>query len=452
MYYKKWKEHYVKYVQVESELQVLLTVEEKDEYMEEFTDNGKTLIEFKEEIEKYLVSKGTELQHGSRHADDDVSQYSHASSRSKVSSLSAREKVEHILLQEQQKKAELLVRSEALSALHEMEVEAKMLDTQAELDKLRLEKKKKELALKTEIEVSTAKLEAVETILEQPIGEEPTVLVNTTPLYEPDVISPAWLRQSAFKPNLRAASTPYMQNGAATNPVQSELNPAATIYVPTPMTVPPLPEKQLPPMQPSTGTNDVTSVISSLADILTNKEDKLPLKEPDVFKGDVFEYPEWISSIVTQVECKYPKATDRLYYLGKYTSGEAKMCIKSLLSLNTEEAYIKAKKLLSSRYGNKLILANSYRERIEKWLTMKTGDGKALREFSDFLLQCETAMSTLSQLKVLDDADEHQKIIKKLPKHIQEKWMTYIDKWLYNEDNEQISDEYPPFSKLSVHK
>ena len=57
-------------------------------------------------------------------------------------------------------------------------------------------------------------------------------------------------------------------------------------------------------------------------------------------------------------------------------------------------------------------------------------------------------MSTLSQLKVLDDADEYQKILNKLPKHIQEKWKIYIDKWLYNEDNEQIRDEYPPFSKL----
>ncbi len=104
--------------------------------------------------------------------------------------------------------------------------------------------------------------------------------------------------------------------------------------------------------------------------------------------------------------------------------------------------------MLADRYGNKLILANSYHERIEKWPTVKTGDGKALRDFSDFLLQCETAVSTLSQLKVLNDADEYQKIINKLPKHIQEKWMTYTDKWLYNEDNEQIRDEYPSFPKL----
>ena len=192
-------------------------------------------------------------------------------------------------------------------------------------------------------------------------------------------------------------SCKYMSNGRKKSRVDT--------YIVSP------PPQQQPPMQPSTVTNDLTSFISSLADVLANREDKLPSEEPDIFKGNVFEYPEWIKSIVTQVESKYPKATDRLYYLGKYTSGEAKMCIRSLLSLNTVEAYVKAKKLLADRYGNKLILANTYRERIERWPTVKTGDGKALRDFSDFLHQCETAMSTLSHLKVLDDADEHQKII-----------------------------------------
>lgn len=137
--YKKWKELYDEFLQLESDLQVILTEEEKAEYMEEFTDHGKTLIGFKEEMEKYFATKSTEFQHGSVHADDSVSQYSRASSRSKVSSFSVREKAEHICLEEQQKRAELLAHSAALSALHKIEIEAKMLTTQAELDKLRME-------------------------------------------------------------------------------------------------------------------------------------------------------------------------------------------------------------------------------------------------------------------------------------------------------------------------
>ena len=91
--YKKWKDHYVEFLQIESDLQLILTEEEKAEYMEVFTDHGKTLREFKEEIENYFATKSTEFRHGNVvHDDDDnVSQCSRASSRSKGGSLSVRE-------------------------------------------------------------------------------------------------------------------------------------------------------------------------------------------------------------------------------------------------------------------------------------------------------------------------------------------------------------------------
>lgn len=172
------------------------------------------------------------------------------------------------------------------------------------------------------------------------------------------------------------------------------------------------------------------------------------MKEPDVFKGNVFEYSEWINFIVIWLK-RNIKATDRLYYLGRQTAGEARKSIKSFLALNIDDAYTKAKKLLGDRLGNKLIIGSSYREKIDKWPSIKVGDGKALHEYSDFLLQCETAMSILSHLKVLDDINEHQKITYKLPKDIQDSWLRYIDKWFYDEEgNEQIHDEYSPFSKL----
>ena len=43
------------------------------------------------------------------------------------------------------------------------------------------------------------------------------------------------------------------------------------------------------------------------------------------------------------------------YYLGRYTTCEAKECIKGLLALNSEDAYEKAKRLLADRYGNQML-------------------------------------------------------------------------------------------------
>ena len=71
--YKKWNEFYVEFLQLESDLELILTEEEKVECMQEFSDHGKTLIEFKEDIEKYFATKSTESQQGRVHVDDNVS-------------------------------------------------------------------------------------------------------------------------------------------------------------------------------------------------------------------------------------------------------------------------------------------------------------------------------------------------------------------------------------------
>ncbi|XP_070546348.1 uncharacterized protein [Ptychodera flava] len=87
--------------------------------------------------------------------------------------------------------------------------------------------------------------------------------------------------------------------------------------------------------------------------LLNNRSDELPRKEPNVFSGSVYDYPMWKKSFDALIERKVSVAADRLYYLGRYTSGEAKEAIKCLLLQDTDEAYTKAKKLLADRYGNK---------------------------------------------------------------------------------------------------
>lgn len=74
---------------------------------------------------------------------------------------------------------------------------------------------------------------------------------------------------------------------------------------------------------------------------------------------------------------------------------------------------------------------------------------KILSMFSDFLVQCETAMTTLKQLCILDDPIEHKKILSKLPRYIQERWLNELDNWIYSASKKGEVDSYPPFSALS---
>jgi hypothetical protein len=136
--------------------------------------------------------------------------------------------------------------------------------------------------------------------------------------------------------------------------------------------------------------------ITRLADLLTERQDhdKLPRPQPEVFSCDFLQYPIWIKAFETFIEGKTKLSSERLYYLSKFTSGEAKEAISGLLSLDSEEAYTKAKKILMSMFGNAFFVSNAYRKKIENWPKIPPNDDPGLKRFSDFLQHCGTAMDS----------------------------------------------------------
>ncbi|XP_066973324.1 uncharacterized protein [Macrobrachium rosenbergii] len=72
--------------------------------------------------------------------------------------------------------------------------------------------------------------------------------------------------------------------------------------------------------------------------VARQRKDNLPVKEPEVFSGDLLKYPQWKTSFITLIESKTDDAAERLYYLGKYTDGQAKAAIDNLISFGTQEA------------------------------------------------------------------------------------------------------------------
>lgn len=77
--------------------------------------------------------------------------------------------------------------------------------------------------------------------------------------------------------------------------------------------------------------------------------------------------------------------SQRLYYLGKYTTGKPKKEISVLLLLQSEDAYKQARKIPSDRFGNPFLVADAYRKEINEWPKIPPNDGTSLRKFSDFL-------------------------------------------------------------------
>ena len=194
-------------------------------------------------------------------------------------------------------------------------------------------------------------------------------------------------------------------------------------------------------------------VLERLADLMTQRHARelLPLPEPEMFSGDLLHYPTWKKSFDTIVERRTDSSSQRLYYLGRYTTGEAKESVSGLLALDSEDAYLEARKILSDRFGNPYLVANAYKKKIKEWPNVPPNDGISLRKFSDLLVHCQAAMTEIHYLQALNDPEENQKLVRKLPRNICDRWGREVDQWLNRKETDcqnarSKEPAYPPFS------
>ena len=217
----------------------------------------------------------------------------------------------------------------------------------------------------------------------------------------------------------------------------------------TPPTIP----NETPPncmTEPATGSEEPPSnpdllqvqlqTISRLLEI--QNQNRLPLPEPGIFTGDPLKYPVWVKAFETQIESRAINSAEILHFLGKYVSGEAKSVVEGFMLLDGDDAYEKAKKQLSKRFGNSFAVASAFRKRLDGWAQVAPSDGLNLRKFADLLVQCETAMQKISSLKVLDDDQENHKMVSKLPRWAAVRWGRLVHNW------KEEKDSFPPFSEF----
>ena len=167
--------------------------------------------------------------------------------------------------------------------------------------------------------------------------------------------------------------------------------------------------------------------LSGLADLITlcHARELLPLLEPETFSRELR-----VRGLDTIVERRTDSSSQRLYYLGRYTKGEGKESISGLFALDSEDAYLEARKILSDRFGNPYLVANAYKKKIKEWPNVPPNDGISLRKFSDLLVHCQAAMTEIHYLQALNDPEENQKLVRKLPRNICDRWGREVDQWL----------------------
>ncbi|XP_073667523.1 uncharacterized protein [Paramisgurnus dabryanus] len=169
---------------------------------------------------------------------------------------------------------------------------------------------------------------------------------------------------------------------------------------------------------------------------------RLPIPEPATFYGDPLRFSDWKISFQTLIDRKNIPVNEKLYYLRKYVEGSAKKAIESYFLLGTESAYHAAWAVLEERYGNQFVIAKAFRDKLNSWPKIGSKDSVELREFTDFLRGCEAAMSQIKSLEVLNDCNENQKILSKLPDWLASMWNRQVI------EIEEETKTFPTFSKF----
>ena len=80
------------------------------------------------------------------------------------------------------------------------------------------------------------------------------------------------------------------------------------------------------------------------------------------------------------------------------------------------------------------MVADAFYKKIDNWPRILSNDGQGLRRFSDFLEHCNTAMNSICYPSVLNDPDENQKILRKLPNHLTVRWSRIVNEWITEEE------------------
>ncbi|KAI4893045.1 hypothetical protein NFI96_006436 [Prochilodus magdalenae] len=190
----------------------------------------------------------------------------------------------------------------------------------------------------------------------------------------------------------------------------------------------------------TTPQTDMSSLAQAFQDSIALN--RLPVPEPFIFSGDPIQFIEWKNSFMSLIDRKNVSSADKLYYLKKYVSGPARKTLDGTFYRNDDDAYRDAWNKLDHRYGQPFAIQRAFRERLANWPKINSKDATELRDFSDFLNACLEAMPHVKGLQILNDCEENQKLVQKLPDWAASRWNRQVTQILNH------SQEFPNFQEF----
>ncbi|XP_057686666.1 uncharacterized protein LOC130912537 [Corythoichthys intestinalis] len=166
--------------------------------------------------------------------------------------------------------------------------------------------------------------------------------------------------------------------------------------------------------------SDIHYLAQAIQDSITMN--RLPTPEPSIFTGDPIQFIEWKASFTALIDKKSISPADKLHYLKKYVGGSARKSLDGIFYRNDSDAYKNAWERLNQRYGHSFVIQKAFRERLAKWPKIQTKDSTGFRAFADFIQACQEAMPHIEGLNILNDCQENQKLVQRLPDWAAARW------------------------------
>ncbi|KAJ8047911.1 hypothetical protein HOLleu_00027 [Holothuria leucospilota] len=178
----------------------------------------------------------------------------------------------------------------------------------------------------------------------------------------------------------------------------------------------------------------------------TLAQQRQPIHEPDVFKGDPLLFHPWRSSFEAMIGQACTSPIQKLTYLAKYTDGKVKELVdryRHRYTAEPETAYRELWVELERRFGNQSNVTSEIIRRIQSFPKIGPSNRKELQTLSDLCCDAAAQMAYLPGLSILNYPQTMYPILDKLPEHVHNSWRKEVS------NNKLNYGTYPTFSQFT---
>ena len=257
---------------------------------------------------------------------------------------------------------------------------------------------------------------------------------NSSPSVDQKLVSDLCVNENPFSKDMH---NPFSSNSFA-NPYQlpfQQLGPA-----PNPFATPENRHKCGRPMYhpPAPAAMNDQSRVSELIDALSimtnsiNRSQTRPVQGDDLFYGDPIDYRRFIRYFETYTIRGVHDSATRLNLLISSCAGEAKESIVNCIMCDSPDVgYWKARHILEENFGQIGGIINAYVKKLTEGPPIKNNDSEGILKFARDLYNCELTCGSRPE-SGLDSQHVVGKVFARLPKSLQEKFITSVSFQLEN--------------------